>query len=398
MVRGDTALCYATLLIAAGHLVRIRSPAADVVTSTRLKGLVLGFIRAAVERGVRPHNASLIAAMLTLAGYEFFYGIKSEYYMHMEAIARLVQECGGLEAFGSDILTKLAMNVGYDVALYAATTPYFRPANPSAVVTPAQPVTLPQCLVGVDPVPLPDAFTLHARIHSLTTYTLETMRLIAAYALYRTTDQKLAIAALLEVAARLKNMARYRCAQTRVERGAWLTSGYSVYSWSPFQSVYDDTCPVTAGACCRYGCKTFAYHALEYEGLRQADAEWRLCKEYYDDIYLINVGAIRGTYYATIAFWAFFMMRLTVESLTTRDIDVLRCYAITFKLKTWSDVKARLSQCVYVGEVFDAGCKAIWTQVEAAPKTPLSLRLLDLPRTRFDADLALRLNPKQPPR
>lgn len=46
-----------------------------------------------------------------------------------------------------------------------------------------------------------------------------------------------------------------------------------------------------------------------------------------------------------------------------------------------------LSQCVYVGEVFDAGCKDIWDQVEAASETPLPLRLLNLARTRFDADL-----------
>lgn len=145
-----------------------------------------------------------------------------------------------------------------------------------------------------------------------------------------------------------------------------------------------------AGLCSRMGCKGFASYALEHEGLTPTDAGWKSSKAYLDVIFSIDFGAIRGTYYAPIAFWALFMTRLAVDSLPAGDIDILRCYAMTLRIKTWLDARAILSQCVYIGEIFDPGCKAIWSQVEIAPSIPLPSRMLDLPRTRFDADLAPR--------
>lgn len=69
------------------------------------------------------------------------------------------------------------------------------------------------------------------------------------------------------------------------------------------------------------------------------------------------------------------MTRPAVHSLPAGDIDILRCYAMTLKIETWLDARAVLSQCVYIGEVFDVGCKAIWSQVETAPRTLLPVRM-----------------------
>lgn len=138
--------------------------------------------------------------MLILAAYEFYYGVKPDYHVHMKAAARLVEECGGLEACCSGALLEIATNVGHDVALYAGSAPYWTPRSASSLPMRA---SMPQCQAQVVPVELPPALIFHSRVRSLTMHTLDTMRLAEAYTLYGSADRDFAIEALREIGTRV---------------------------------------------------------------------------------------------------------------------------------------------------------------------------------------------------
>lgn len=138
----DVALLHATILVGTSFFESSTGqrphPTIDIL---QLKGITISAINEAIQDPVRSSSDQVIAAVLSMAQYEAFWGEAQAFAFHMGAVRNMIQIRGGLGAIGSSLhglLERMVLSLDHHTSRATGTPISFDPSQfPSSLVHPA---------------------------------------------------------------------------------------------------------------------------------------------------------------------------------------------------------------------------------------------------------------------
>lgn len=123
-VFSDMTLLHATILVGVSFFRSHPGPRTDAIDVLQLKGMTISAINETLHDPVRAVSDQVIAAVLSIAQYEAFWGERQAFDFHMGAVQHMIQMRGGLIGIRSSVhglLEKFVSSVDYHSSRTAGT-------------------------------------------------------------------------------------------------------------------------------------------------------------------------------------------------------------------------------------------------------------------------------------